>query len=556
MNNPPSSAPPPERSPAMNLRSAPLRAQVPFWFSAAILLALLGFFVCRSGTANGGRPAYTLDDAYIHLAMARNAVEHGQLGVNPGEFSAASSSPLWSLLLVAGIRLVGDREWLPFVWAALSATGCLWLANRFGRARGLRGPGRLAACLMLLYATPLPALVSTGMEHATHLFFMLLLVSRAYDLLENGERASLPQTCVAAFLATGFRYESLFLAAPLALVLWLRGRFRAGALLSIAAFLPVAAFGAYSLAHGSDFLPNSLALKGHFPSADGLKSLVSTLGYHGFGKLVSTPHLLSLFLLLLLGLRRLPSPAGPLFWLSACLGVAMFIHLQLAETGWFFRYEAYLVGLGVVLLACLFPGPARMAEARGAGAEARIRKIALVALVVLLLWPLHQRGKEALENIVPASRDIHRQHRQLAEFLRSSFPPGTHVAINDIGLVSYAGGCRVLDLWGLGSHEVTVLRKQRRLTSRDIAGLLERTGTRYVMIYNSWFPDLPPALVHAGDWTLEDAYLPVWNQTVSFYGVGEEAAAELGAAMKHFGPRLPGSVKQTFADEPAPPEPR
>lgn len=46
---------------------------------------------------NQGRFIYTLDDAYIHLALAENIMQ-GHYGVNLGEFSALSSSILWPFL--------------------------------------------------------------------------------------------------------------------------------------------------------------------------------------------------------------------------------------------------------------------------------------------------------------------------------------------------------------------------------------------------------------------------------------------------------------------------
>ena len=42
----------------------------------------------------GGRLVFTLDDAYIHLAVA-DQILSGGYGVNPGEFSSPSSSIIW-----------------------------------------------------------------------------------------------------------------------------------------------------------------------------------------------------------------------------------------------------------------------------------------------------------------------------------------------------------------------------------------------------------------------------------------------------------------------------
>ena len=52
---------------------------------------------------NSGRFIFTLDDAYIHLALAEN-ITNGHYGVNEGEFSAPSSSILWPFIIAPFAR--------------------------------------------------------------------------------------------------------------------------------------------------------------------------------------------------------------------------------------------------------------------------------------------------------------------------------------------------------------------------------------------------------------------------------------------------------------------
>ncbi len=116
---------------------------------------------------NGGRLIYALDDAYIHLSVARNWAQHGTWGVTRHEFSSCSSSPLWTLLLSACFRL-GANEAAALGLNVVFGTLLIGWAGSALAARGLSPPVILAALLSIVLAAPLPALVFSGMEHVLH----------------------------------------------------------------------------------------------------------------------------------------------------------------------------------------------------------------------------------------------------------------------------------------------------------------------------------------------------------------------------------------------------
>jgi len=62
------------------------------WITIAILLSI-------SVGKNKGHLVYALDDAYIHMAIAKNFAEHKVWGVGKEGFTSSSSSLLWTLLL-------------------------------------------------------------------------------------------------------------------------------------------------------------------------------------------------------------------------------------------------------------------------------------------------------------------------------------------------------------------------------------------------------------------------------------------------------------------------
>src|SRR5688500_6460269 len=79
-----------------------------------LYLGLVGILLWVSLARTGGTFVYAQDDPYIHLALARTLADHGVWGIRPAEFTSASSSPLWTLLLAALWKLGAQAVWVPF----------------------------------------------------------------------------------------------------------------------------------------------------------------------------------------------------------------------------------------------------------------------------------------------------------------------------------------------------------------------------------------------------------------------------------------------------------
>ena len=75
------------------------------------------------GVVNHGSITYTLDDAYIHLALAER-IGQGTYGINVGEFAAPASSILWPLILAPFSRF-GFFAIVPCVLNLAAALGTL-----------------------------------------------------------------------------------------------------------------------------------------------------------------------------------------------------------------------------------------------------------------------------------------------------------------------------------------------------------------------------------------------------------------------------------------------
>jgi hypothetical protein len=494
-----------------------------FGLAAAVLVAW-------SLRKSGGHLVYALDDAYIHMAMARNLVEHDVFGVTRYDFASSSSSPLWTLLLAASFAIVGTRAWLPLVLNVASAVLLLGVADRVLRAHAVGPRLRLAALLAVVFLTPLPSLVMTGQEHLLHAALTLAFAG----LLTSTDSTRGP--VLLAPLLTAVRYEALFLVLVGCVLLAVRRRVRLALAVGGLALVPPAVYGMVSVAHGWYALPNPVLLKGALgePLTGGHRlGLVPLLG--GWDTLVRTPHLLAPVILAALALaarRRSPdSREGRLLVLF--LGTTL-LHVQYAKTGWFYRYEAYLVALGIVALAAALGG---LGAVRPRALPALLAGAALVACSV--------RGVRAYVETPGAVGNIYEQQIQMGRFL-ARFYSGQGVAANDIGAVCYLADVRLLDLWGLASREVAEAKLSGRYTSPWIEELARRQGVRVAVIYERWLEaagGVPPSWTRAGRWRVARNVV-LGDRTVAFYAVDPAEAGALAEHLRAFAPELPSTVEQ------------
>jgi hypothetical protein len=568
----------PERiRPPLRRAADSLRPVLAAGLLCAVLIAVV---LIASLRQNQGRLVYALDDAYIHMAMAKNLVRYGVFGVTPYEFTFSTSSPLWTLLLAGIYKVTGISSTVPLALNVISALlGLAVLAILFARHCPSAG-GRFLALVLVLYLTPIVPLVFTGMEHTLQVAASLaLLMLGAISLADGGSPASTPSkpeplrgNAVSAassatavpprhrgrsaplllyaitVLAVGIRYESLFLVAAFVLLFLVRRRVWAALGLALAGALPVVVAGAISVSHGDAWLPTSLLLKGVIPHFSTPVSLVRGLGYTAIQRLTSQEPLLLVLALacvvtILWNAGRMGRWSERQILLTAVL-LTLFLHVQFARTGWFHRYEAYLVAMGAAaVLASL--GDLSFAELRRRMRSDAVPRVAGVVLLALLLaLPFHYRAKAALSDTVAATGNIHGQQYQMGRFLRAYYQ-GASVAANDIGAINYLAELRCLDLWGLGTREVARAKRSNTYSTETIAALARERGTRIAIVYADWFtePTLPAAWIPAGRWTIPHNIV-CGGETIEFLATDESELPHLVEALQAFSDSLPPAVRQ------------
>jgi len=342
----------------------------------------------------------------------------------------------------------------------------------------------------------------------------------------------------------------MFLVAVIALGFFLRKQAKRGILFATMGLLPVVVYGVIAQLHGWPFLPTSVLLKAGLSPPTDYHSLAGDLWHHGLANLWEGRHLAALMILALLLDRMAKSGAG-LAWDTKRVMTGIFVgvgilHLGLARVGWFYRYEAYLVALGIVVVACRFSTLTEILGVPAAshpGAKAQLVKIGAALLLMISLFFSLIRGTTALANIPQATANLYEQQYQMAAFIRRSYQHST-IALNDIGAVNFFADIHCLDLWGLGTPAVARLRMQRIYRREDISRLAAHSGARIAIVYDSWFEKLgglPAEWTRVGQWRILNNVVN-GSDTVSIYAIDPREVGPLTARLAEFSSELPSDV--------------
>jgi hypothetical protein len=419
--------------------------------------------------------------------------------------------------------VTGPQAWVMAAMATLFGALTIERANAFMKSVSVGPVERVTVILAALVYAPLLPIISTGMEHTLHTWTMLGLFACLVGVSRGVTKPGV--LFMWAVLAAGARYESLFVLPPLLIWLALQRKWRSAFELGIGMAVPVVGFAIYSVLHGGYVLPNSLMLKGNFGTAFKIKAFKVMIENQYMAVLVGL-----LILATIVGILRRKPSAENLTWLTVSVMVTILIHLQLAQLGWFYRYEGYLVILGLTAAATLLP-PVRD--------WLRGRQLALTLPVYILLafatLPLAWRARNANGEIVQAAGNIHDQQVQMAMVTRH-LGKNARVAVNDLGAVSFLTDARVLDLFGLGDNSFTRAKVNHQYGAAKLKSRLEETHTDFVICYPSWFTGtekLPETLIPVETWYL-DNNLICGGERVVFYATSPEAALKMGAALNDY----------------------
>lgn len=448
------------------------------WLAVTLAVAV---YVLYSVQAAG--IGYPLDDAWIHQTYARNLAQYGEWSFIPGQPSAGSTAPLWSLLL-AGSYFLG----LPhFAWTFLLGSLSLFALALLGEAlfRAFlpeqRSPFPWAA-LFLVGEWHLVWAGVSGME--TLLMAALIMLALLRSARSRGKDWLLTGALIG--LSVWVRPDGITLLGPAGLTLLLvepnwRARQRSALWLAGGLLLLFVPYLLFNLAIQGSLWPNTFYAKQAEYALEREAPLLLRLSEELVLPLIGSGlFLLPGFLLFAWQAvqRKRWAALSAVIWF---LGYALLYAMHLPVTYQYGRYfmpamPVYFV-TGLVGVAVLV---ARMRSSRVGWILARVWVLSTIGL-----WlGFYVLGAERYAQDVAI---IETEMVAAAKWVGANTPPDAVIAAHDIGALGYFGQRRLLDLAGLVSPEVIpFIRDETR-----IASWLNAEKANYLVVFSDWYVELP-----------------------------------------------------------------
>jgi len=443
--------------------------------AVAALLAVLFYLIFSAVIFRIGFP---LDDSWIHLTYARNLAEHQEWAFRPGESSAGSTAPLWTVLLSIGF-LIGLA---PYVWTYLLGWAVLTIlavyAEKFARrlVPSYRSPIPWAG-LFFVFAWHLTWSAVSGMETLLHGLLILLVLGSLID----GSRRYLTLGFLTG-LSIWVRPDGLTLLGPILFVAlsteqtWRqRGEAFFKTLIGFGSlFLPYLLF---NLALSGNPMPNTFYAK----QAE-FAPFWQTLPFRERVKDYLWPIIASPFLVLI--------PAA-LIWLAKRIraqhwgALASLIWVFGYFAIYFARLPAYQHGRYMIpaLPVMYLWGILGLLEiVTSPKANRRLGFLWQVATVALCIGFEFTGARQNAYDIYWIESEM----VTTAQWIQQNVPPDARLAVHDIGALGYYVPNPLVDLAGLITPDVVpFIRDEGRL-----AGFLDSRSVDYLVSFPSLYPQL------------------------------------------------------------------
>jgi hypothetical protein len=446
--------------------------------AGATILSLGGYIIWSGIHYRAGFP---LDDAWIHQTYARNLAYFGEWAFNPGEISAGSTAPLWSVMLSIGHLIrVGPYAWTFFLGGIL-----LWvialISERAIRVQNKDEKTQLPWIgLFLIFEWHLVWAAGSGME--TLLFGFL--ITFVLVLLFTGYRNWLILGMMIG-IALWVRPDGVTLLAPASLVIIFKERSWSNRIRSLG--LLIAGFSfllipylSFNQLTGNSWLPTTFQAKQTEYAILRERPFLSRYGEQLILPLIGSGALLIPGILVFAYKSFRGNDWGAVFGLLWLFGYFGLYAWRLPVT---YQHGRYIIPIMPMFFTLGLLGTKeiwRLFASRKMGyIFSKAWKLSIVCLLAVF-WLL---GANAYANDVTI---IEREMVEPAKWVSDSTEKTALIAAHDIGALGFFGERRILDLAGLISPEVIpFIRDENELRS-----FIDEKNADYLLVTFNWYPEL------------------------------------------------------------------
>lgn len=442
---------------------------------------------------------YILDDAYIHLALAKNFALHGVWGVTKYSFSSSSSSPIFTFIISAFISVFGNHAIIPLAFNIIAAFLLIVVLNKYYSNYFNQSRYIVIASLFTLFFAVLHVQIVSGMEHVLQ---VLVIAANIYCfqkwIKDSFKKGIYAYWFYFTILLLGLiRFESMFYFAALSFVFLLIKKFKNAVLVLIIGFVPILFFGYFNYPRSGYFFPNSVVVKGTLLDLSGnifsqaleiiLRKLILNITFYKIGIF---PLLIGVVLIYRDYKSKLNFQNIVLKnFMFLVWSLVLILHCLFGEVKSIFRYEAYLlVAFAMILipkLVSFFTKPLLTFKT-----EKIIGTFVLVNMALLIY-----KFGYAHTLITNGSANIYQQQVESARFLHTYYNDSKVVA-NDIGAITYFTDIHLLDFMGLGSMEMVKFKIEKKFFDDEVEDFLTKytrdNNYQLAIAYEEWLDGHTP----------------------------------------------------------------
>ncbi|MDQ3021281.1 MAG: hypothetical protein M3R36_12040 [Bacteroidota bacterium] len=533
-----------------NLTPKNIKENLPLILSISLLLIIVSIIYFISKNLTGGKFVYALDDAYIHLAHAKNIVANNVWGITKYEYSSASSSPAWTIILTMLFLIFGVNQYIPFILNIFFSVLLLFVVFKFLKEYDVSNFFAGLTLITIIIFLPLSIHVYSGMEHILHSVMTILFIRYSAEALGKNLKTdkifwqSEKYLLLISFFITTIRYEGFFLDIVVSVLFLIRRKYLLSMLIMVAGLILPSLYGILSIQNGGSFFPNSIMLK----SIDTASLNFFDSGSSLYNHLAESKKIIFLFLMSVI-LFILQIKFKKSFWsaiplLLFILISTILIHKTAINNG-YFRYDAYLVVTAMTVNSlALYDYCSKKFKLKLNFELIKKNKIAMCIFLIFIVYSVYREF--SLHKTITAIKNIYEQQFQMAEFI-TKFYYGKGVALNDIGTVNFFTDIQCVDIIGLGSNQIAKKKLDSVFDSDCLNKITKEKNVRIAVIYDKWFQKdlkIPEQWINVGQWKISDNYI-CGDDEVTFYAVDPQEEEALSRYLKSFSEELPVTVMQS-----------